>query len=461
MATNLWVPFSVQLDASGNGTQEVGAPAVGYNWQGYITFGQAPSGQSFTVSVSGQVVAYGNRQSGPFAAGSGQTVTVTVTGGPASSTVSGVVQGVINSGVAAQAALPASGSLVEVSGGTVNINGGKITIEAGQNGVNVSTDSPPVVGPQFAFAAVGDVTLTDQPTVPSNATGWSVSIEAGIISGNTSATSYTVQVTDRTTGVVLAEAIDVAAGDGVFLTGPTNAVMVGNADNITLGITLTGGSVTAVTELGYWGWYIGGTITGVNNSPAQPLFIEGPQVANAQPGTTSEVMPPPDVLISGPHAYVGRNPNKPVADVITQGPAALAATAPEAAPSFDQVVQGYQGQSGASVQTVPEAPANYVAGSIASLAAGGSETIIAAVAGKTIRLRDVYVWGIPASGNAVFEISSTVSSINNLLCGPPPAFFHMDFKGATTVFPADTPFVFANSGSETTSYTYLVLYDLD
>ena len=120
MATNLWLPFTCQLDAGGNGTAEVGAPAMGYNWQAFVTFGTAPSGQSFTVSVLGQVVASGGRQSGPFAAGSGNTVTVTVSGGPASSTVSGVVQGAINQGVAAQAPLPSSGSLIEIAAGTID-----------------------------------------------------------------------------------------------------------------------------------------------------------------------------------------------------------------------------------------------------------------------------------------------------------------------------------------------------
>ena len=158
MATNLWLPFQVQLDASGNGTAEVGAPALGFNWQAFVTFGTAPSGQSFTVSVLGQVVASGGRQSGPFAAGSGNTVTVTVSGGPASSTVNGVVQGAINQGVAAQAPLPSSGSIIEIAAGTIDatITGpvdanitnaslgitGPVTIQQGQVGTNVLTELP-------------------------------------------------------------------------------------------------------------------------------------------------------------------------------------------------------------------------------------------------------------------------------------------------------------------------------
>ena len=34
--TNLWIPFQVQLDSSGSGEYEVGAPALGYNWQASV-----------------------------------------------------------------------------------------------------------------------------------------------------------------------------------------------------------------------------------------------------------------------------------------------------------------------------------------------------------------------------------------------------------------------------------------
>ncbi len=191
MATNLWIPFSLQLDAGGNGTAEVGAPAMGYNWQAFVTFGTAPTGQSFTVSVLGQVVASGGRQSGPFAAGSGNTVTVTVSGGPASSTVNGVVQGAINQGVAAQAPLPSSGSTIEVSGGTVNINGGKITIQAGQNGVNVSIDSPPVLLGVISVSPGGN-SGTLKVTPSASATG----VRVFLLPNGSATFSPTVTVTD-------------------------------------------------------------------------------------------------------------------------------------------------------------------------------------------------------------------------------------------------------------------------
>ncbi len=157
--TNLWIPFQIQLDSSGSGELGVGAPALGYNWQAFCTLNPAPAGQSQTISVSGQVVASGARQSGPFAAGSGQGVTVTVAGGTASSKVAGVLQGAILPGVAAQAPLPGNGNLFEISGGVIDatITGpvdanitnasldvtGPVSISAGQTGVNVQTETPP------------------------------------------------------------------------------------------------------------------------------------------------------------------------------------------------------------------------------------------------------------------------------------------------------------------------------
>ena len=184
MATNLWLPFSLQLDAGGNGTAEVGAPAMGYNWQAFVTFGTAPSGQSFTVSVLGQVVASGGRQSGPFAAGSGNTVTVTVSGGPASTTVNGVVQGAINQGVAAQAPLPSSGSLIEIAAGTIDAT---IT---GPVDANITNATLPVSG---------TIDLAPGTTVDASITNATLDVTGpvSITTGSQGNTGLSVQVIDE------------------------------------------------------------------------------------------------------------------------------------------------------------------------------------------------------------------------------------------------------------------------
>ncbi len=281
MATNLWAPFQVQLDASGNGTEEVGTPALGFNWQGFVTFGSAQAGQSFTVSVSGQVVAYGGRQSGAFAAGSGQTVTVTVTGGPASSTVNGVVQGVINEGNAASASLPTSGSLIEVSGGTVNILGGSITIQAGQNGVNVSTDAPAVSLGAVEIPSLGNSgSLAVSPSA--SATGLRLFV---VPSGNS---TPTVKATGNSGFDYFSYTYAVGSG------GPVSFQIPANLDNpVTVAVTgyTNSGSLSApvvqVQELDGTG------VQGVEASPFFPLPVVGTLGASGQSVQTIEEPPSP------------------------------------------------------------------------------------------------------------------------------------------------------------------------
>lgn len=134
-STSLWQPFSIPLDGSGDGSQEVGAPSLGYNWSGWVVMGAATAGQKVSVQVAGQVVAWGSSQTGPFAAGSGQTVTVTVTGGTPNSQLSGVLQGAVNVGNLPE--LPpgaGSGTLVDIASGTVTVDAANVTIVGGQGG---------------------------------------------------------------------------------------------------------------------------------------------------------------------------------------------------------------------------------------------------------------------------------------------------------------------------------------
>ena len=127
----LWVPFALTLDSTGAGSANLGAPSLGENWLGFVTLNSAPAGQVCTITVGGSVVASGGRQTGAFAAGSGQAVTLQVSGGTASAQLAGVLQGTIAQGVVAGAPLPSAGSLVEISGGTVTVDdvGGTVTVQ--------------------------------------------------------------------------------------------------------------------------------------------------------------------------------------------------------------------------------------------------------------------------------------------------------------------------------------------
>ena len=361
MGTNLWQPFQLQLDASGNGTAEVGAPALGFNWAAFITMGTAPAGQTFTVSVSGQVVASGGRQSGAFAAGSGQVVTVTVSGGTASSTVNGVVQGSINQGVAPSAPMPSSGSLIEISGGTIDVTGSKITIAGGQGGnVNVSTDAPPVTGPILSIPA-GSSSVTDTLHPPANATAIGISLVP--------IPTYTLQVTiqDALTLVEIADVLFPAAGAGVLgrsLTIPLTPGMT------TSGIIVTaqaGGTLVVDTNFAYTLWYLGTNSFQPVNFPTQPTYVQGPNADDWQSGVGG--FPPiySDQVVLGGLA-IGQVPSsQPRADVLNS----------------------------------PVAPA-YAKGFSASVAAGAGVVVVSGVSGKSIRLRRIYfsTYVTPSGGNA-------------------------------------------------------------
>jgi hypothetical protein len=329
VGTNLWLPFQVQLDASGSGTAEVGAPALGFNWQAFVTFGTAPSGQSFTVSVLGQVVASGGRQSGPFAAGSGNTVTVTVSGGPASSTVNGVVQGAINQGVAAQAPLPSSGSIIEISGGNVNIVGGKVTIQAGQNGVNVSTETPPQALGSIVGDGTGTASLTATP--PAGATGLRVLVYGA-------ASSYPVggvDIVGSTSGLhFIGDVQNLDLTSAAAFDGECN----GDFESVTATISAVGaGSFPSGQVMGQLFALFGGEAVTPVNSPSQPLAVGTGLVGG-------NVSPWP----------IDSRANPLVSPMGTQGQGAAVQTVKE--PGWVGVKVGYSSSAGTSQEVIAPQP---------------------------------------------------------------------------------------------------------
>ena len=395
--TNLWIPFQIQLDSSGSGELEVGAPALGYNWQAFCTLNPAPSGQSQTISVSGQVVASGARQSGPFAAGSGQGVTVAIAGGTASSKVAGVLQGAILPGVAAQAPLPGSGNLFEISGGVVDVSGSDVTIQAGQNGVNVSTDAPPVAGPDITIAA-GQSSVTETLHPPANATAIGFAFEPlGSLTLN-------VQVQDALTLVYLEDFTFAAGGPtGRSFTIPLTPGMTQSGIIVT---ATAGGTVVVSTTVGYTLWYIGTNSIQPVNYPTQPLYVQGSEA---------------------------------------QGSSLL----------VDQLVGGVQG-NGYSVQTVRQAPQfNVVVNT--TLAADAAATLIAAVTGQSIRLRRVQ---LQTSAAEQIVLRSVASGGTLFWTGTPGAGVStpdMDFEGWS--LGSDVALVLQNTGSAGTTVTGRITAD--
>ena len=422
--TNLWIPFQIQLDSSGSGEQEVGAPALGQNWQAFATLNPAPSGQSQTISVSGQVVASGARQSGPFAAGSGQGVTVAIAGGPASSKVAGVLQGAILPGVAAQAPLPGNGNLFEISGGIVDVTGSSVTIQAGQNGINVSTDAPPVVGPAITIPS-GQSSVTDTLHPPANATAIGFAFEP------LGSLTLTVKVQDALTLVYLEDFTFAAGGStGRSFTIPLTPGMTESGIIVT---ATAGGTVVVDTTVGYTLWYIGTNSIQPVNYPTQPLYVQGPE-AQAQDANNSVTFA--DQIIAGYYAAG-----------VQQG---------LIKPGYpDVVAMGYQG-TGGSLQTVRQAPQLDVVVNI-TLAADAATTLIAAVAGQSIRLRRVQ---LQTSAAEQIALRSVASGGTLFWVGTPGAGVStpdMDFEGWS--LGADTALVLQNTGSAGTTITGRVTAD--
>lgn len=343
--TSLWQPFTIALDGSGNGSQEVGAPTLGYNWSGWVVMGAATAGQKVSVQVSGQVVAWGSSQTGPFAAGSGQMVTVTVTGGAPNSQLSGVLQGAVATGNLPQ--LPpgaGSGTLVDIASGTVTVDAANVTITGGQGGaVNVSTDAPPVQLGKVTVAPAGSTgSLNVSPS--SSATGLLCFL---IPTGNG---SPTLTITGESGYIYFNKTFAVNTG------GPVAVAVPANEDNpITVSVSgwTNQGSVTAnaviVSELD------GSGIQNVVNNPLLPLTIQGIEAIAAGGGS--------DVLVRGEYAQ-------------SLGYAFI-----------DMMVSGYQGASSRSVQTIREPP--QLQASFGQSVSTSPTTIVldAGASGQTIRLR--------------------------------------------------------------------------
>ena len=447
MSTNLWLPFQIQLDSTGSGELEVGSPSLGYNWQAFCTLGLAPAGQTQLVLVSGQVVASGGRQSGAFAAGSGQGVTVSVTGGPPSSSVPGVLQGSVNQGVAAQATLPGGGTLFEISGGTVtvevasgatlpisgavtissgtvDITSGSITVAGGQGGnVNVSTDAPPITGPTLQIAAnTSSATITLHPPANATAIGFAL-VPIG---------TYTLQVTiqDALTLVELATVSFPAAGPGVVGRSITLPLTPGMTES---GITVTaqaGGTLVVATNFAYTLWYLGTNSFQPVNLPTEPLFIQG---QGAQGTAAASTYPAQgldaQVMGLGAASLNSGSQNAVPVDMLVQGlnAAGLVGVGLHAT-TVDQVVRGQQGSTLVSVQTRPEAP-QYTLTLGQDFASNEVITLAAGTAGQSWRLRRLRFTPSVAAELDVQSSATAGSGVVGKFFSPADVPVDFDFEG--------------------------------
>ena len=450
LPTTLWQPFSVALDASGNGSETLGAPTLGTNWQAYVVLSEAPSGQTFRVSVSGVVVAHGGSQCSTFAAGSGQTVQITVTGGTANSTLHGVLQGTILAGNSPSSPESSTGSLVQISGGSIDVTAADVTITAGQNGVNVSTDAPPVAGTTITIPAGSD-TVTDTLHPPANATAIGFAFQP--------IATYTLQVTvkDALTLVELENFSFPAANTSDIGRSFTIPLTPGMTESGIIVTATAGGTLAVATNVGYTLWYIGTNSIQPVNYPTQPLYVQGQgaEGIDATSPYTQAANLDAVVVGNGAETLNEKSSNAIPIDMVVQGINASGNGKVGISGLVDQIVQGNQG-SGASVQTVRQAPQlNVVVNS--TLAAGGSVTLIAAVSGQSIRLRHVQLQTTASEQIVLRSVASggTLYWVGNPGTGGTTP--DLDFEGFALA--VDTALVLQNVGSGAVTVTGRVTAD--
>lgn len=399
LPTTLWQPFSVELDASGNGSTNLGAPNLGTNWLAYAVVSECPNGQLFAISVSGVVVAHGGTQSPTFAAGSGQTVAITVTGGTASSTLQGVLQGTIQAGNSPQSPQSSAGSLTQVSGGTIIVDSGDVTIESGQNGVNVSIDTPPVqLGTTMYLPDTAPITVTQTVTPDASATG------LGVLVFPQGAATLGCSVTGETTGVKYIDTDDInglLGASGSLLTCQVN----GNFEDLIVEIT-SDTLPSAAYAIAQVFEYLGNSVVTVDNPPSAPVYSSGSYAAQlmSTDGTPDGV----DQLVLGTFASEFAESTHDVSDypdVLVAGVAAYKAGS--ALPrTVDMVVQGTEASSGAAVPVAPVPPQNIVTNSYSN---SGTE-VVAGVSGESIRLRHLSITCQTSASGAAWQLLSGSAS---------------------------------------------------
>ncbi len=290
-----------------------------------------------------------------------------------------------------------SGTLdANITNASLNVTG-PVSISAGQSGVNVSTDAPPVAGLDITIPA-GQSSVTETLHPPSNATAIGFAFEPlGSLTLN-------VQVQDALTLVYLEDFTFAAGGPtGRSFTIPLTPGMTQSGIIVT---ATAGGTVVVNTTVGYTLWYIGTNSIQPVNYPTQPLYVQGPEA---------------------------------------QGSSLL----------VDQLMAGVQG-NGYSVQTVKQAPQlNVVVNT--TLAADAAATLIAAVAGQSIRLRRVQ---LQTSAAEQIVLRSVASGGTLFWVGTPGAGVStpdMDFEGWS--LGADTALVLQNTGSAGTTVTGRITAD--
>ncbi|MGH2612674.1 MAG: hypothetical protein ACRDFB_06440 [Rhabdochlamydiaceae bacterium] len=267
-----------------------------------------------------------------------------------------------------------AGSEIEITG-TPNI-----TIVGGQGGeTNVSIDAPPLPGPILSAVAT-NAGLSTTVYAPANTTAISVSVEDFAASSQT--ISYTITLLDVLTASNLALVTGKVVGGTAYGTIVTAALPIGA---ITYGIVITielyNGTFTVTGEVARVGYYLGNTVTGVLNTPEQPLYVT--------PGSQGSIGSATPSLAT----LIGAN------NVSNE-------LSPLSIETFGRLlIAGMSGSSGQDVVVTPDAPQHcadvgYILSSIET------STIITGITGISIHLRKACLF-IQGIGSGTFYLQST------------------------------------------------------
>lgn len=299
--------------------------------------------------------------------------------------------------------------------------------------------------PTFSLSSVAELLLDP---VPAGVTGISVLVLNSFASGDE---VVSVQAVGQTSG------IDYIVGQGTkslaLLVGAEYVGTVpGQAEPVLVSVSFQVPAADTVLVGLVVGW-LGNTLVHPQNDPQQPLYTQGPTAQAGQGGHAT------DAIVTGPYAYdwqggVGGAPAADI-DMVVAGLRALLQNG-AAAPTFDELVGGTFGPSGKSVQTRREAPQlNVVVNS--TLAADAATTLIAAVAGQSIRLRRVQ---LQTSTAQQIVLRSVAGGGTLYWVGQPGAGGStpdLDFEGWALA--ADTPLVLQNVGGSAASVTGRITAD--
>jgi hypothetical protein len=301
--------------------------------------------------------------------------------------------------------------------------------------------------PTFSLSSVAELLLDP---VPAGVTGISVLVLNSFASGDE---VVSVQAVGQTSG------IDYIVGQGTkslaLLVGAEYVGTVpGQAEPVLVSVSFQVPAADTVLVGLVVGW-LGNTLVHPQNDPQQPLYTQGPTAQAGQGGHAT------DAIVTGPYAYdwqggVGGAPAADI-DMVVAGLRALLQNG-AAAPTFDELVGGIYGQSGKSVQVLPETP--HYRGNVnsASMASGTSATLLGTPpSGTSWRLRKFHlnVNQVVSVGVLAVIDSSGEQFMNIEASGSDVGPWNFDFEGMAATAGASVEI--KNTGNATLSRVSAVL----